>query len=165
MDRGRTTPTGNEKSHKWGRKKSMDEDMSSTVDPWAPQALVCLQLINPYMEITCMLRPQTLFTRLCLPRIGRKALGFLSINFISSTQGKILCSWDLSRSSTTIKAPSLLVPKVCRKSLALILLSSWWSFLHWHNFQRVFGWHPTSALYEFLVSLFLRYPIGVLVDN
>ena len=127
---------------KWGKQNPIDEDMSPMVDLWAPQALVCSPMINPNMEITCTLCSKTLFTRLCLQNMRRKALGSLSINSISSTQGKILCSWDLGCSSTTIKAPSLLIPKVCRNFLALTLLSSWWSFLDWLNLQRVFGQLP-----------------------
>ena len=125
MDRGRTMPMSNDKPHERGKQKSTNEDMSSMVDPWAPQTLVCSPFINPYMEITCMLCSKTLFTRLCLPNIRRKALGSLSINSVASTQGKILCSWDLGCSSATKKAPSFLIPKVCRKFLALTLLSSW----------------------------------------
>ena len=137
MNRGRIMST------KRGKQKTTDEDMSSMVDPWAPQALVCSPLINPYMKITCTLCSKTLFTRLCLPNMRRKALGSLSINSISSTQGKILCLWDLGCSFAIIKAPSLLIPKVYRKFLALTLLSSWWSFLHWLNLQRVFGQPPS----------------------
>ena len=133
MDRGRTMPTSNDKPYERGRQKLTNEDMSQMVDPWAPQAFVCSPFINPYMEITCTLCSKTLFTRLCLPNMRRKAPGSLSINSISSTQGKILCSWDLGCSSTTIRAPSLLIPKVCKIFLALTLLSSWWSFLHWLN--------------------------------
>ena len=158
-------PTSNDKPHEQSRQKPTDEDMSLMVDSWAPQALVCSPLINSYMEITFTLCSKTLFTHFCLPNLGRKALGSLSINSVSSIQGKILCSWDLGCSSATIKALSLLIPKVHRKSLTLTLLSSWWSFLHWLNLQRVFGRHPTNALYEFLVFLFLKYPIGALVDN
>ena len=119
MNRGRIMPT------KKGKKKLTDEDMSPMVDLWAPQALVCSPLINPYMEITWTLCSKTLFTRLCLPNMRRKTLGSLSINSISSTQGKILCLWDLGCSFAIIKAPSLLIPKVYRKFLALTLLSSW----------------------------------------
>ena len=125
MDRGRTMPMSNDKLHERGKQKPTDEDMRPMVDLWDPQALVSSSLINPYMEITCMLCSKTLFTHLCLPNMRRKALGSLSINSISSTQGKILCSWDLGCSFATKKAPSLLIPKVRRKFLALTLLSSW----------------------------------------
>ena len=129
------------------------------IGPWVLTTHKSLHGINLHAM------PKGPIPHLCFPNMGRKALGSLSINFVSSILGKILHSWDLSWPFTTIKAPSLLIPKAHKKSLTLTLLSSWWLFFHWLNLRRVFGQHPIGALCWFLVFLFLGHPIGALVDS